>query len=138
MSSTLSGGNISVQGKVYVKAPGKYKITALVLEDGLDRQQVDYYEGNHASYIHNDVARVALSNIKGDDFTIEKKNSVYEFVYSGAVSSGYKADNLRVIVYIQREFGDQPVNATGNYGGYYVDNVATAKVGSNLDLQFAE
>ncbi|MBR5736695.1 MAG: Omp28-related outer membrane protein [Bacteroidales bacterium] len=138
MSSSLSGGTVSVQGKVYVKAAGKYKITALILEDDLDREQADNYEGYHASYIHNDVARVTLSNIKGDDFTIEKKNSVYEFVYSSAVSSGYKADNLRVIVYIQREFGDQPVEATGDYGGYYVDNVATAKVGSNLELQFAE
>ena len=138
MATELEGGTLSARVKVYVKAAGKYKITALILEDDIDKAQVDYIDGDHASYNHSDVARVALTGIKGDAFTIEKDNSVKEFIYSSAVSTAFNPEKLRVLVYIQREFGDQPVIASGNYGGYYVDNAASVKAGSTLELQFAK
>ena len=138
MSTELSGGVLSAQVKVYVKAAGKYKITALILEDDIDKAQADYNDGNHDSYNHSDVARVALTGIKGDAFTIEKDDTVKEFIYSSPVNSAFNPEKLRVLVYIQREFGDQPVIASDNYGGYYVDNAASVKAGSSLDLQFAK
>lgn len=138
MSTELSGGVLSAQVKVYVKAAGKYKITALILEDDIDKAQVDYNDGNHDSYNHSDVARVALTAIKGDAFTIENDDTVKEFIYSSPVSAAFNPEKLRVLVYIQREFGDQPVIASGKYGGYYVDNAASVKAGSSLDLQFAK
>ena len=138
MSTSLEDGKVTVQGKVFVKDAGKYKITALILEDDIDKPQTDYAGGNHASYIHNDVARVAMSDVKGDDFTIKESNSVYEFIYTGAIDKSYNPDKLRVLVYTQREFGDQPVKVTGNYGGYYVDNAATVAAGDSLELKYAD
>jgi hypothetical protein len=38
-------------------------------------------------------------------------------------------DNMRIVVYIQRSMGSKTGLATGNYGGYFIDNSATSKIG---------
>ena len=49
-------------------------------------------------------------------------------------TDGYKKENLRILVIVQRAFGSQPiiVDEGYDYGGYYVDNCISGKVGSTL------
>ena len=88
--------------------------------------------------MHDGVARIALSNISGDAFTTTEDNVTRTFSYSAEIPADYVKDNLRILVYVQRAFGSQPVISSGDYGGYYVDNCASGKAGSSLELVTVE
>jgi hypothetical protein len=51
------------------------------------------------------------------------------------VPNGAKVEKLRVFAYIQKAFGSLQKIQTEDYGDYYVDNCATAPVGSQLLLR---
>lgn len=132
--STIVGRTVNVDVGVYAKATGQYKLTVLLLEDGIINPQTDYEEGDHARYVHDNVIRVAMSNVLGDAFTVSSAPSKQIFSYSTAVPESFELANMRVLVYIQRTYGSYPIIRSGNYGDYFVDNTATVEVGGNLKL----
>ena len=134
ISSTFSGRNVEMDINAYVKTAGDYKITVLLVEDGIIYSQADYEEGSHSKYQHDDVARVAVTDVLGEAFTVDKDFTVKSFHYSISVPSPYVVEGLRVLVYIQRSFGSMERRQSGNYGDYYVDNCGTAMVGGRLKL----
>lgn len=134
ISSTVSGRSVNVNVNAYVKKAGSYKITVLLVEDNVINSQSDYENGDHGRYIHDGVARMSLTNVQGDSFTISGNNTVKPFSYSASVPATYSLDNMRVLVYIQRAFPAGSVNQSGDYGNYFVDNTATADVGSSIRL----
>lgn len=77
---------------------------------------------------------MSLSDVDGEMFTVSEDFQVKPFRYSVSVPAAYVLENLRVLVYIQRAFGLDPVNQSGGYGSYFVDNVGTAPVGGYLRL----
>ena len=77
---------------------------------------------------------MSLTDVDGDAFSISEDFQVKPFRYSVSVPAAYVLENLRVLVYIQRTFGSDPVNQSGGYGSYFVDNVGTAPVGGYLRL----
>ncbi len=137
-SSSVDGRNVSVSVEAYLKLADSYKITALLVEDAVVARQADYTNGTQNDYVHNGVARIALSNVLGDGFETTSPDDVKEFSYSAAVPEKYNLDNMRVVVYIQRAFGSQEKIQSGRYGDYYIDNSASGKVGEKVDLKFAE
>ncbi|MBQ9192324.1 MAG: Omp28-related outer membrane protein [Bacteroidales bacterium] len=136
-SSSLSGSTVSVDLTVYAKVADTYKLTALVLENGIIGNQSDNGEGAHSDYHHDRIARLALTSITGDPFTASAGDEK-AFTLSGTVPAGCNLDNLEVLVYVQRPFGSQTVISSGNYGGYYVDNSRSAAVGTTAELEFAD
>ena len=131
--SSWSGQTLSVDVALYLRYAAKYKVTVVLLEDGIVNAQSDYEEGNHSDYVHDHIARMALSNISGDAFTISQNQTIKHFNYSVSVPSSYKKSNLRILVYVQREFGTQTVLQTSSsYGSYYVDNSASGVAGGSL------
>ena len=136
-SSSLSGSTVSVDLTVYAKVADTYKLTALVLENGIIGNQSDNGEGAHSDYHHDRIARLALTSITGDPFTASAGDEK-AFTLSGTVPAGCNLDNLEVLVYVQRPFGSQTVSSSGNYGGYYVDNSRSAAVGTTAELEFAD
>ena len=134
ITSSVSGRTVSVDVNAYVKQAGDYKITVLLVEDNIVNAQTDYENGNQAKYVHDAVARVSLTDVQGDAFTAAEDYTVTPFHYSATVSSSYSLDNMRVLVYIQRAFGDDSVIQSDNFGDYFVDNAATIEVGSSLRL----
>lgn len=136
--SSVSNDQLSVQVKLYLKASGRYKVTALLLESGIIGYQADYTNGTHNDYEHNDVPRLALSNISGDAFVTDEEDVIKEFAFQGTIPSKCKRDNLRILVYVQREYGSQSVVASDNYGEYYVDNSLSEKVGVKAELKFVD
>ncbi len=133
-SSSLSDRNLSIDVKLYLKKAETYKITALVVEDAIVSPQA----GESDNYVHNNVARIVLTNILGDQFTVSQANSTKNFTYSTSIPSEYNLDNCRIVVYVQRKFGNQTVIQSGSYGDYYIDNVASCKLGENVLLKYAE
>lgn len=134
ISSTVSGRSVSVNVNAYVKKAGSYKITVLLVEDNIINAQSDYENGDHARYVHDSVARMSLTDVQGDSFTTTGDYTVKPFSYSVSVPATYTLENMRVLVFIQRAFDPGSVNQSGNYGNYFVDNTATADVGSSIRL----
>ena len=132
ISTSVSGRSVNVDVNAYIKKAGDYKITVLLVEDDIIEAQLDYY--NQGKYMHNGVARMSLTDVDGDSFTIPGDYKVKSFHYSVSVPAAYVMDNMRVLVYIQRTFGSDSVYQSGSYGDYFVDNVGTAPVGGYLKL----
>ena len=131
-TSSWSGQNLSVDVSLYLRYAANYKVTVVLLEDGIINQQSDYEEGNHSAYTHDRIARMAISNISGDAFSTSQNETIKHFSYSVSVPSSYNKSNLKILVYVQREFGSQTVLQSGNYGNYYVDNCASGVAGGSL------
>ena len=45
---------------------------------------------------------------------------------------------MRILVYVQRPFGSQPIVGGTSFGNYYVDNSVSGKLGANLKLGTVE
>lgn len=137
-ASSISESTVSVDLVVYAKETDNYKLTVLVLENGIVGYQADNGEGAHQDYHHDRIARLALTAIDGDSFTLtggEEKN----FSLTGVLPVGCNPDNLEVLVYVQRPFGSQPRKQSHSYyGDYYVDNSRSAALGAEAELEFAD
>ncbi len=137
MSSVLEGDNLTVNVEAYLKYPESYLITAMVLEDKIVGYQANFETGDRNDYVHNGVPRIALTKSTGDSFSTTSANDAKGFTYSCTIPANCKAENMRVVVYIQRAFGSQTRLQDGQYGDYYIDNCISGKVGSTVDLKFA-
>lgn len=135
--SSFSGQNLTVDLTLYLKKADAYKVTVIVTEDNIVGYQADYNNGEHSDYVHNHIARITLTDISGESFRTTEDASVKNFKYTTAIPSGYNKNNLRILVYVQRPFGSTIIQS-GNYGNYFVDNCASAKIGTTLKLMTAE
>ena len=132
--SKLSGNSLTIDLKIYAKAADKYKVTILLLEDNI----VGYQSGKGDNYVHNDVVRMALTDLLGDDCSTTKKNQIVKKRYTATIPGSYRKENMRILVYVQRPFGSQPIVGGTSFGNYYVDNSVSGKLGANLKLGTVE
>lgn len=114
-TSSVSGNEISLNLTAYIKTSGSYKVTALLIEDDI----VAYQSGYGYDYVHTAVLRGAFTDAMGDEFYTNKSCSVRSFDYSMTIPAECNLNNLRILVYIQRNNG----------GVYCVDNAASEDVG---------
>ena len=133
-TSSVSGSKLNLNVKLYIKEKGDYKVTAVLVEDNI----IGYQNGGGDSYNHSSIARVALSDITGDTFSTTADNNTVEKNYSVTIPSSYNKDNLKILVYVLKQYGSQPIIRTANYGDYYVDNATSAAIGTTKDLIFAD
>ena len=133
-TSTVTGNTLDLNMKLYIKEKGDYKVTAVLLEDGLVATQ----NGASDNFVHNHTARKAISDITGDVFSTTANNKTVEKSYSMTIPSSYNKNNLRILVYILKQYGSQPIIRTANYGDYYVDNATSAAIGTTKNLIFID
>ena len=139
IKSTVSGRDVTVDVDVLAGVPDKYKITVLLLENGIISPQADYNLGIWVNdYVHNNTARMALTSISGDEFTVEEAATVTNFTYSATIPAAYKIDNMSVLVYISKPFGQQAVVRSDNYGNWYIDNSRIVPVGVSCEPELLE
>ncbi len=137
-TSSVSEREIKAKVTVHLKNAETYKITAIVVEDNVVAFQKNYVSGDSDEYVHTGVPRMALTNILGESFTVSSENATREFTYSATVPSVYNIDNMRLVVYIQRQFGSQERIQSGNYGDYYIDNCVSGKIGTDVELKLVD
>ena len=125
--SSVLDSKIVLNLDVYVKKAGDYKVTALLVEDGIVNRQADETVYVY-DYVHNGVIQSAFTNALGDSFTTDEDNVKKNFAYSLAAPKGSKVENLKVVVYVQRKEGKVT----------FVDNVASAKVGEMIKVAVVE
>lgn len=128
--STAGGQVVRIGIDAYFKLAGRYKITVLLVEDGIVHEQTN---GGY-DYVHDDVVRATATNILGDPVTVSRDLTKKSFNYVVSVPAECNIANMSVFAYIQREFGSAVRIQSGNYGDYYVDNCATVQVGESLKL----
>ena len=136
LNSTLSGRDLTIDLTVYAKKAGAYMISVFLLEDGIFNAQSGAPSG---FAVHNDVARIAVTKSTGEAFNITKDFSFKDFSYTVKnISSSYKLEKMKILVYVQSTFSPGNVTQSENYGNYYVDNCVTVPIGQILNLMMAD
>ena len=136
LETSLSGQNLTVKAEVFANCAETYKLTVILMENGIIGYQADYTEGNHQDFQHDRVARKTLtSSISGDSFSISEAGETKSFTFTCTVPASYNKNNLMVLAYVQRKFGNRPVIQSGSYGDWYVDNCRVAAVGTTAPLE---
>ena len=136
LETSLSGQNLTVKAEVFANCAETYKLTVILMENGIIGYQADYTEGNHQDFQHDRVARKTLtSSISGDSFSISEAGGTKSFTFTCTVPASYNKNNLMVLAYVQRSFGNRPVIQSGSYGDWYVDNCRVAAVGTTAPLE---
>lgn len=133
-SSSVSGNTLNLNLKLYIKEKGDYKVTAVLLEDEI----VGYQNGGGDNYNHSSIARVAISNIAGDAVSTTINNKTLSKKYTASIPSKCDKNNLRILIYVLRQYGSQSIIRTNDYGDYYIDNAVSAAVGITQSLVFSD
>lgn len=133
-SSSVSGSTVNLNVKLYIKEKGDYKVTAVLLEDNI----IGYQNGGGDSYNHSNIARVAFSDITGDAVSTSEDNKTVSKSYTATIPSSCDKNNLRILVYVLRQYGSQSIIRSDDYGDYYVDNAVCAAIGTTQDLVFSD
>ena len=136
-SSTLDGTELTVDLSLYVKEADEYKVVVILMEDNI----IGYQNGGGNNYTHNDVARLALTSVSGDAVTVTADGTVWNHKYTGTVKNSWKAENLKLLVFVEKPYGSQQVVTGvsaanyGNFGNTYIDNCRVVKVGETAGLE---
>lgn len=141
-SSTLSGNTINVDLDLYVKEADIYRVTVLLLEDNITGYQNNGGRSDN-NYVHNDVARLAITSMNGERIEVSEDYQVVKKSFSGTVRSSWDPDNMKVLIYVEKPYGDRDkvdgvdsrVVNYGNYGDTYIDNCRAVKVGETAALE---
>lgn len=139
-SSHVNGAELSVCVSLYFKDAESYRVTVLLLEDDI----TGFQNGAGNDYNHNDVARLALTSMSGESLKITSDNSISTRIYRGSINSAWNPDKLKVLVYVEKPYGDQAkVHGVydaqyGDYGDTYIDNCRVVKVGETAALELKE
>lgn len=138
MFSAIYDSELVLDLAVYAKEADVYKLTILLLEDNI----TGFQNGAGNNYVHNGVARVAVTSVGGETLRISEDGAVWRESYYVDVPDGCDTSNLRVLVYVEKPYGDQEQvygvdwAEYGDYGDTYVDNCRTAPVGTEATLEF--
>ena len=131
LKTTLSGRSLSVDAELFARQAGTYKLTVYLLENGI----VHYQNGGGDNYVHNRIAREALSPSVGSIVEVPADNGTKVVNYTFTIPSNYNLSKLEVLAFVQCPFGDQAVVQSGDYGDWYVDNCRNVAVGATAPLE---
>ena len=132
LSSTVSGQSVTVEADVYTQVAGDYKLTVMLLENGIVKAQASNATGTYISdYVHDNIARVTVSaSVTGDAFTTSAGETRHFSFPAVTVPDGCNIANMTVLGYVQRTYGTQQVIRSDNYGDYYIDNCRLVPIGT--------
>ncbi|WP_028897376.1 Omp28-related outer membrane protein [Prevotella sp. HUN102] len=83
-----------------------YSLYVYVTEDGIVERQLD--NGKWIpDYVHNNVFRDCLTDVKGDNITWSGNNFESKFTYT--IPAKYKAENMNVIAFVAPKLGDPSI-----------------------------
>ena len=135
LSSTVSDRTVNVRADVFANVGERYRISAFLVESGIIGEQKSP-SGMIPEYVHDRVARVQLtSSATGDSFTVSA-GKTKTFNYTATVPSDCNLDNMEVIAYVERQYGDLgPVSSSFRNVQWYVDNCRNAALGTTVELE---
>ena len=141
INSTLDDNQLHVDATVYFKAPGAYKVYAMLLESGIYTNQKTYVDGADEQYIpnwlNNNVARMMLTANMGQSYNLLQETDEADFSWDKTVKPEWNADNLSILVWVERDYGELPRNQSSDLTNLntFVDNCTIAPVGEKYTLK---
>ena len=139
LNSSLDGSTLTVDLSLYVKEADTYNVAVLLLEDNIIGYQ--YGVSNPNTYNHTGIARKAITKPAGETVVIDKDYSIWTNTYTVDVPSVCDLSNLRVLVYVEKPYGEEVIVTAvegvnySNYGDTYIDNCRSVKVGQKAELE---
>lgn len=136
-SCVLNGKDLNLSVGLYVKEAGTYRATVLVLEDGIVAAQ----NGASQNYVHDNVARSAVTSISGEPVVVDSNGHLWIKYYTVRLDTAWNPENLKVLIYVEKSYGDrEPVEGVslaeyGDYGDTYIDNCLVIPVGQITQLE---
>lgn len=129
-SSLVDGNQVSLTVGLYIKEAESYRLTVLLLEDNI----VTYQNGGGNNYVHNDVARKALTSMSGESVTVSSDGLLWTGTYTTRLEADWNADNLKFLIYVEKPFGSrEPVMNVDGVDYYkaetYIDNCRAIPLG---------
>lgn len=140
VNSSLEGQSVKVTVSIFIKKAGSYKVTVLLLEDDIIGYQ-NNHDGGVDDYEHDNIARLSLSSAYGDFVETVSDNTKWTKSYTGTVPYGCRNDNLKILVFVQKPYGDQTRVEKiygveyGICGDWYIDNCRAVKLGDDASLE---
>ena len=136
IESTLSGRNLSVKVDVRARFEEDYKLTVFLCENNIIGNQSNYEAPTTITdFNHSRVTRMSLTAYQGDLFEGPEAGGVKSLEYTATIPSGYNLDNMEIVAFVQRSYGDRPVIQSAAYGSWYVDNSRSAALGAKVPLE---
>lgn len=134
IESSLSGRNLSVKVDVKALYEEDYKLTVFLCENNVIGSQQN---GSTvvSNFNHSRVTRMSLTDYTGDLFEGPEAGGVKTFNFNAVIPADYNLDNMDVVAFVQRSYGDRPALPSGGYGGWYVDNSRSAAFGAKAALE---
>ena len=131
--SSISGQKFDIETYVFAKEAGDYKVSVLLVEDGMMYRQRDYESSLDyvENYRHDWVARVAVTGLTGEKFTTAGSNKMKSYKFTAEIPSDCVKDNLRIVVFVQRAYGKLSKIDGSDRDGYFIDNCASGKAGAD-------
>lgn len=135
-ASSIKGNELTVDVSLYIKQADSYKLVMLLLEDDI----IGFQNGAGMGYDHDGVARLAITSISGDSIKTEGPE-IWSGTYTAELSDKWKKENLRILIYVEKAYGDLPKVETvegadyGNFGESYIDNCRAVQVGTENGLE---
>lgn len=138
--SQLSGNSLKVDITVNARTKNNYKVNAWVLEDKVIQSQTTT-EGIVKDFEHNHIGRYSLTDINGDQVSLENKSSK-TISLSGTLPSDIKnISNAYLVIFITYSGNPEVKNVTQaeykNFGTI-VDNAFTLPLNGSLDIRYEE
>ena len=122
INSSCSGRDVDIQLTAYAKKADTYKLTVILLEDGILGVQSGY-EGS-GLFTHTDVARVPVTALEGDSFSIPEDNTYKSFTFRTSIPDSFNIERMKILAYIMAP-----------QDGGYVDNCLVAPLGTRVNVQ---
>ena len=138
IESSVSGRNVTVKVDVKALYAEDYKLTVLLCENNIIGNQTNYQAPTTITdFNHSRVTRMFLtSSYTGDLFEVPADGGTTSLTYTATVPAGYNMDNMEVVAYVQRSYGDRPAIQSGSFGEWYVDNSRSAAFGKKVEVEF--
>ena len=138
IESSVSGRNVTVKVDVKALYAEDYKLTVLLCENNIIGNQTNYQAPTTITdFNHSRVTRMFLtSSYTGDLFEVPADGGTTSLTSTATVPAGYNMDNMEVVAYVQRSYGDRPAIQSGSYGEWYVDNSRSAAFGKKVEVEF--
>ncbi len=110
----LNGTSIKITGRV--ESSQNFPDATLhvwIVEDNIVKTQNLSDGSRDKNYVHKNVFRACVNGVNGKDFPLQR-NSAREFSYSFALNPDWKAENLRVVAFVETD-AEGVLNASQNH-----------------------
>lgn len=138
--TTTDGNILRLEAFVACKEDLEYRVSAFILEDGICFPQQMPDNTSNKNYVHNAVARKAISDVTGSPLEDTEKNGVSMYIAETEIPENIQnISNAYILIYIsypgKATEGNVKYAEYGNYG-WIIDNAVIVPLEGEKDFEY--